>query len=198
MYLVVCPIESHRIFLTSNCIVMPCSVPVNCPAIICLPFMPCFLSKESTSSELWTPVHSLPLIHLPLLLVYLLQTITFHTIHIILCYSKPVSLTTSLIHWGKVLSLCCVGLRVACNTCVTFSSSYWFDNLGFLLRENLLLCCFTPCSWGSQRNIPTSTQRCIMHPTPLNQNLCHLCPPYLPISIIAIPIKFSSFIYPSN
>src|SRR3954469_11465323 len=99
------PIESHRIFLTSNCIVMPCSVLVNCPAVICLPFMPCCLSKESTSSELWTLVQPLPLIHLPLLLVYLLQTITFHTIRLILCYSKPVSLTTSLIRWGKVLSL---------------------------------------------------------------------------------------------
>src|SRR4051812_91779 len=52
--LLYCPIESHRIFLTSNCIVMPCSVPVNCPAVICLPFMPCCLSKESTSSELWS------------------------------------------------------------------------------------------------------------------------------------------------
>ena len=113
--------------------------------------MPCCLSKESTSSELWTPVQSLPLIHLPLLLVYLLQTITFHTIRFILCYSKPVSLTTSLIRWGKVLSLCCAGLRVACNTCMTFPSSYWFDNLGFLLREDLLLCCFTTCSWGSQQ-----------------------------------------------
>ena len=119
---------------------MPCSVPVNCPAVICLPFIPCCLSKESTSSELWTPVQSLPLIHLPLLLVYLLQTITFHTIRLILCYSKPVSLTTSLIRWDKVLSLCCAGLRVACNTCVTFPSSYCFDNLGFLLRENLPLC----------------------------------------------------------
>src|SRR3954469_21400855 len=94
--------------------------------------------------------------------VYLLQTtITFHTIHLILCYSKPVSLTTSLIRWGKVLSLCCAGLRVACNTYVMFPSSYWFDNLGFLLRENLLLCCFTPFSWGSQRSAPTSTQCCI-------------------------------------
>src|SRR3954468_1312554 len=81
--------------------------------------------------------------------VYLLQTIiTFHTIRLILCYSKPVSLTTSLIRWGKVLSLCCAGFHVACNTCVTFPSSYWFDNLCFLLRENLLLCFFTPCSWG--------------------------------------------------
>src|SRR5215216_2882959 len=102
---------------------MPCSVPINCPAIICLPFMPCCLSKENTSSELWTPVQSLPLIHLPLLPVYLLQTITFHTIRLILCYSKSVSLTTSLIRWGKVLSLCCAGLHVASNTCVTFPSS---------------------------------------------------------------------------
>ena len=157
-----CPIESHRIFLTSNCIVMPCSVPVNCPAVICLPFMPCCLSKESTSSELWIPVQSLPLIHLPLLLVYLMQTIiTFHTIRLIFCYSKPVSLTTSPIRWGKVLTLWYAGLRVACKTYVAFPSSYWFDNLSFLLRENLLLCCFTPCSWGSQRSAPTSTQRCI-------------------------------------
>src|SRR3954469_24490191 len=42
------------------------------------------------------------------------------------------NLTDSL---GKVLSLCCADLRVACNTCVTFPSSYWFNNLGFLLRE---------------------------------------------------------------
>src|SRR3954462_10219209 len=92
--------------------------------------MPCCLSKERTSSELWTPVQSLPLIHLPLLLVYLLQTtITFHTIRLILCYSKPVSLTTLLIRWDKLLSLCCAGLHVVCNTCVTFPSSFWFDNL---------------------------------------------------------------------
>src|SRR3954464_16044920 len=129
MYIVVLPNQFHRIFLASNCIVMPCSVPVNCLVVICLPFMPCCLSKESTSSELWTPIQSLPLIHLPLLLVYLLQTITFHTTCLIHCYSKPVSLTTSLICWGKVLSLCYAGLHIVCNTCVTFPSS-WFDNLG--------------------------------------------------------------------
>src|SRR3954470_22265241 len=109
---------------------MPFSVPINCPAVICLPFMPCCLSKEITSSELWTSVQSLTLIHLPLLLVHLLQTIAFHTIRLILCYSKPVSLITSLICWGKVLSLCCAGLRVVCNTCVTFPSFFWVDNLG--------------------------------------------------------------------
>src|SRR3954466_4240838 len=124
MYNVVLPNQLHRIFMASNCIVMPCSVPVNCLAVICLPFMPCCLCKESTSSELWTLVQSLPLIHLPLLPVYLLQTITFHTIRLILCYSKLVSLTTSLIRWGKVLSLCCVGFHVACNTFDTFPPSF--------------------------------------------------------------------------
>src|SRR4051812_7495374 len=122
--LLYCLIEYHGIFLTSNCIVMPCSVPVNCPAVICLPFMLCCLSKESTSSELWTPVQSLPSIHLPLLLVYLLQTIIFDTIRLILCYSKHMSLTTSLFVGGKILSLCCAGLHVVCNTCVTFPSSF--------------------------------------------------------------------------
>src|SRR4051794_30643206 len=42
-------------------------------------------------------------------------------------------------------------LHVACKTCVMFPSSYWFDNLGFLLRENFLLCFFIPCSWDSQQ-----------------------------------------------
>src|SRR3954468_5059750 len=140
---------------------MPCSVPVNCPDVICLPFMPCCLSKKSTSSELWTLVQSLPLIHLPLLLASLMQTITFHNIRLILCYSKTVSLTTSLIRWGKVLSLCCAGLRVACNTRVTFPSSYRFDNLGFLLRESLLLYCFIACSWGSQQaHISCASHQC--------------------------------------
>src|SRR4051812_44191939 len=141
--LLYCPINLIGSFWLVNCIVMPCSVPVNCPAVICLPFMPCCLSKESASSELWTPVQSLTLIHIPLLPVYLLQTITFHTIHLILCYNKPVSLKTSMIRWGKVLSLCCAGLRIASNTAVTFSSSYWFDNLGFLLRET----CCCPASY---------------------------------------------------
>src|SRR3954462_14089808 len=101
MYIVVFPNQLHRIFLASNCIVMPCSVHFNCPAVICLSFMPCCLSKKSTSSELWIPVQSLPLIHLSMLLVYLLQTITFHTICLILSYSKPVSLTTSVFVGAK-------------------------------------------------------------------------------------------------
>jgi hypothetical protein len=30
------------------------------------------------------------------------------------------------------------------------SPSYWIDNLGFLLRENLAAIFITPSSWGSQ------------------------------------------------
>ena len=41
------------------------------------------------------------------------------------------SLTTSLLCWGKVSWLCCLQVDALV--------SYWFDNLGFFLRENLLL-----------------------------------------------------------
>src|SRR5215217_3116467 len=37
----------------------------------------------------------------------------FHSIRLILCYSKPVRLTTSLFRWGKVLGLCCAGSTLA-------------------------------------------------------------------------------------
>jgi hypothetical protein len=36
---------------------------------------------------------------------------------------------------------------------ITFSrisSSYWIDNLGFLLRKKLAAILITPCSWGFQ------------------------------------------------
>ena len=37
----------------------------------------------------------------------------FHSIRLILCYSKPVRLTTSLFRWGKVLWFCCAGSTLA-------------------------------------------------------------------------------------
>src|SRR5215203_1758900 len=48
-----------------------------------------------------------------LVLLFSSQTIIFHTIRLILCYSKPVRLTTSLFRWGKVLWLCCAGSTLA-------------------------------------------------------------------------------------
>ena len=86
-------------------------------------------------------------------LYYFLQTIIIHTIHLILCYSKPVRLTTSLFRWGKVLWLCCAGSALAPESLVLrrttsrrhqpstcFLAPPGSINLGFFLRENLLLC----------------------------------------------------------
>lgn len=69
-------------------------------------------------------------------------------------------LTTSLFRWGKVVWLCCVQIPHwwsyyavrATNNLLKSCCSYWFDNLGFFLRENLLLNCIIPSSWG----LPTS------------------------------------------
>src|SRR3954471_1799388 len=74
-------------------------------------------------------------------IVYFLQTtITFHTIQLILCFQQTGEIDNLIVHWGKVLSLCCAGFQVASNTFESFPSSYWFNNLGFFLREDLLLC----------------------------------------------------------
>src|SRR3954466_4662615 len=71
---------------------------------------------------------------------YFLQTtITFHTIQLILYFQQTSEIDNLTVRWGKVLSLCCAGFQVAGNTFESFPSSYWFDNLGFLLREKLVL-----------------------------------------------------------
>src|SRR3954466_6995021 len=109
------------------------SITLLCLAQSCqLPFCNLFTQhamfvylKENTSSELWTPVQSLPLIHLPLLLFTFLQTtITFHTIQLILCFQQTGEIDNLTVHWGKVLSLCYVDLQVARNTFESFPSSY--------------------------------------------------------------------------
>ena len=89
-----------------------------------------------------------------LICVYSVQTFTsFHSICLILCFlQNTVRLTTSSQVGDKVLWLCCAGLHVAAgtgiapcqcsasNTFGVFPCSYWIDNLGFVLRENLMLC----------------------------------------------------------
>src|SRR5215213_5783135 len=77
----------------------------------------------------------------------------FHSIRLILCYSKPVRLTTSLFRWGKVLGLCCAGSALAPESLVLrritfrdhqpstcFLAPPGSINLGFFLRKNLPLC----------------------------------------------------------
>src|SRR5215203_4761733 len=153
------------------CIVMP-SLFVNCPTVICSPNMLLSYGRD-TSSELWTPVQFSLLKYN--LLQYLfstvfLQTIIFHTIRLILCYSKPVRLTTSLFRWGKVLWLCCAGSTLAPESLllrrITFrhhqpstcflappgSIKPWFLSEGKLATVRII-----PSSWGSQRTC-TSTR----------------------------------------
>src|SRR5215216_4309049 len=83
-----------------------------------------------------------------LLCVYFLPFDTFNP----LFSAKPVRLTTSSQVGDRVLWLYCAGLHIAagtgsapcqCSASYTFGvfpCSYWIDNLGFLMRENLLLC----------------------------------------------------------
>ena len=108
---------------------------------------------RDTTSELWTPVHSLHRIQSTAILVLLFfANIIIHTIHLILYYSKLVRLTTSLSRWGKVIWLCCAGSTLAPESLVLrrttlrhhqpstcFLAPTGSINLGFLLRENLPL-----------------------------------------------------------
>src|SRR3954469_14656307 len=106
---------------------------VNCSAVICLP------NTISSCGE--TPLvncgprpFSLILLY-NLLPVFLLQTILFPFDTINPLFSaRPVRLTTSLYSWGKVIWLCCAGLYFNLGAILV---SFWFDNLGFILREIL-------------------------------------------------------------
>src|SRR3954468_17868712 len=108
------------------------------------------------------------------------QHLPHHTFNPLLQQTgEPYNLT---IRWGKVLSLCCAGFHVACNTFETFPSSYWFDNLGFLLREDLLLCSLHLALGVSNEALPR--QHCAPSPRATG-------PP------IPVPFPFSSSPLPS-
>src|SRR4051794_2916720 len=98
----------------------------------------CIVLWRDTSSELWTPVLLFIISIQPAAScfpVFLLQTILFPFDTINPLFSaRPVGLTTSLSSWGKVIWLCCAGLYFNLGVILV---SYWFDNLGFILREIL-------------------------------------------------------------
>src|SRR3954471_11869268 len=90
-----------------------------------------------TASKLWTPVllFNLAIQSTSCFPVFLLQIILFPFDTINPLFSaRPVRLTTSLSSWGKVIWLCCAGLLSNLGVILV---SYWFDNLGFILREIL-------------------------------------------------------------
>src|SRR5215213_9727441 len=151
---------------------------VNCPTVICSPNMLLSYGRD-TSSELWTPVLFFPshTIYCNTCFTVFLQTIIFHTIRLILCYNKPVRLTTSLFRWGKVLWLCCAGSTLAPESLVLrritfrhhqpstcFLAPPGSIKLGFFLRENLLLC-------ASYLPLGVPNERVSYTPSPMH---CHL------------------------
>ena len=97
--------------MTCTCIVMHLSI---CQLPSCNLFTQhvSYLLRRDPTSELWTPVHSFTsdntIYYKHCSLHFLQANIIFHTIRLILSFSKPVRLTTSVLHWGKVFKLCCV------------------------------------------------------------------------------------------
>ena len=116
-----------------------------------------YLLWRDTTSELWTPVHSFTLIKQPqtancsfFILCNLI--LIFHTIRLILCFQQASEIDNLTVSLGQSsLIVLCVGSTSTVQTpCDSYFSgavdnllksccSYWFDNLGFFLRENLLL-----------------------------------------------------------
>src|SRR4051794_34465216 len=90
---------------------------------------------RDTSSKLWTPVllFNLAIQSTSCFPVFLLQTILFPFDTINSLFSaRPVRLTPSLSSWGRVIWFCCAGLHSNLGVILV---SFWFDNLGFILRE---------------------------------------------------------------
>ena len=92
------------------------------------------LSWRDTTSELWTPVH---LLHLNSIycnhLLSAFLTSNFHHPH----YTINPLWSAS---WWDWQPHCYVGTKFfGCVVRRCWLKSYWFDNLGFFLRENLLL-----------------------------------------------------------
>ena len=124
-----------------------------------------YLLWRDTTSELWTPVHSFTLIIQPtanIVPFHSLQfTTVFHTIRLILCFQQAGEIDNLTVSLGQsTLIVLCAGStlvimlrRAATNNLLKSCCSYWFDNLGFFLRENLLLNCIIPSSWGLPTNV---------------------------------------------
>src|SRR3954454_18733425 len=112
---------------------------VNCPAVICLPntILSCGetpLVNCGSRSFLFIIAIQPVVSCFP---VFFLQTILFPFDTINPLFSaRPLGLTTSLSSWGKVIWLCCAGLYFNLGAILV---SYWFDNLGFILREILVV-----------------------------------------------------------
>jgi hypothetical protein len=127
-----------------------------------------FILWRDTTSELWTLVHSFYIAITVLLLLALftfLQPITFyHSIRLILCLQQTGEIDNLIVSWDKVLGCVVCKFHIAAgaklrpgrgaiyklsgaiaklasiNLQKFGSFSYWFNNLGFTTKGNLLMC----------------------------------------------------------
>src|SRR3954470_22837571 len=76
-----------------------------------------YLLWRDTASELWTPFIFLTSIHPPqsssvyflqLLFFYFTANISFHSIHLILCFQQTSEIDNLTASWSEVFLLCCV------------------------------------------------------------------------------------------
>ena len=134
-----------------------------------------YLLWRDTTSELWTPVHSFTLIKQPqnckLFLFHSLQVnIIFHTIRLILCFQQAGEIDNLTVSLGQsILIVLCAGSTSAPDSLVLRRIIFrrWQPsevpllllvrlNLGFILRENLLLDYIIPSSWGVPTEISSN------------------------------------------
>src|SRR5664279_5695896 len=107
----------------------------------------------------WPPVHSFTLITtlftcFSLLLAcwsiftFIVFNHIFHIVRLILCFQQDAKIDNLPGSLGtRRFRVLCVGPFNLAEALY----SYRFDNFGFITEGNLLLHCFTPSSWGSQR-----------------------------------------------
>jgi hypothetical protein len=153
---------------------------INCPVVICVPSM-LFILWRDTSSELWTPVHSFTL----------LTTIFYHTIRLILCLQQTGEIDNLTVSWGKVLGcvVCRFHIAAGAKLCPRQGTIYKLSgavakpasinlwklvlsptgliNLGFILREDLLL-------WSSYLPLGVPNWAVIYTPSLQRESSCAL------------------------
>ena len=97
----------------------------------------------------------------------------FHTRRLILCFQQAGEIDNLTVSLGQSIVIvlcagprqrrnpwCCAASYFVVDNLLKNRCSYWFDNLGFILRENLLLNCVIPSSWGLPTNVCFTSSKC--------------------------------------
>ena len=126
---------------------------VNCRAVICLPIMHIFW--RDTTSDMWTPVLFSYTVSTVLIAFYhcllaghILLSSYFTSARLILCVQQAGEIDNLSVSLGQInfFVIVCRSMSTRHNLFLApltpskaFSKSYWFDNLGFVIKGN---CCF--------------------------------------------------------